>query len=80
MSLFKRYAINLGVSLNQLFNTILGGDPDEMLSARMGKDIAAGRCWLCRPICWLLDKIDKDHCAKAAKGDESEGKHSVAPW
>ena len=74
MSRVERYLLNLVVATNQLVNTILGGDPDEMLSARMGKAIAEGRCKLCVPICWLLDKIDRNHCADAAKGDTSEGR------
>lgn len=55
--------------LDQAFNTLLAGDPRETMSARMGRDIAAGRCWLCRPICAALALIQRDHCARAAAGE-----------
>ena len=33
------YFWNVLVAIDQLFNTILGGDPDETLSSRMGKHV-----------------------------------------
>jgi hypothetical protein len=30
---------NVAISLDQLCNTILGGDPDETMSSRMGKHL-----------------------------------------
>lgn len=36
------YIYNLHVALSQLANTLLGGDPDESLSGRIGKSIEAG--------------------------------------
>jgi hypothetical protein len=34
-----RYFWNLLIAVDQLFNTVFGGDPDETLSSRMGKHI-----------------------------------------
>lgn len=40
--LVLNYLYNLHVALSQLVNVILGGDPDESLSGRVGKSVAAG--------------------------------------
>ncbi|MDE2470469.1 MAG: hypothetical protein KGL35_17420 [Bradyrhizobium sp.] len=61
----SRYLLNLLVALDRLLNTIGLGDPRMTLSARMGRDIAQGKCWLCRPVCWVLGLIQRDHCAQA---------------
>lgn len=35
----KKYLYNILIGVDQLCNTILGGDPDETMSSRMGKHI-----------------------------------------
>ena len=70
--LTKAYFWNLWVALDQLFNTILAGDPDETLSSRMGKNIKNGKCVLCKWVCKLLDKIDPDHCFKSIEHDRGD--------
>lgn len=69
---FKTYVWNILIGVDQLVNAILGGDPDETLSSRMGKNIARGECKLCKIICYFLNKIDSDHCHKAIETDEGE--------
>jgi len=67
----KLYIINIGISLSQLLNVILGGDEDERLSSRAGKDARRGRkiaCIFCRILHW----IDRDHCEKAIERDEGK--------
>lgn len=66
------YLWNLLVALDQLINALLGGDPDETLSSRMGKAVRANRCWACKGICRLLHLIDKDHCQKTIEPDEGQ--------
>jgi len=66
------YIWNLLISLDQLFNTILGGYPDETMSSRMGKNLMKKNCRLCKFICGLLNKIDKNHCIDAIENDEGE--------
>ena len=66
-----KYLVNWLHLADQTLNTLLAGDPRMTLSARMGRDIAAGRCWLCRPFCSLLNLFERDHCAKAWEGDET---------
>jgi hypothetical protein len=66
----KRYFWNVLISLDQLLNTLLGGDPDETLSSRMGKKVKQRKCWACKLICSLLDLIQSGHCEKSIERDE----------
>jgi hypothetical protein len=46
------------------------------MSSRMGKHLANhDKCPVCNFLCWLLNKIQKDHCVKAIESDE--GKDAV---
>lgn len=70
----KRWFWNVLIAFDQLGNAILGGDPDETLSSRLGKVVARNAdknnlAWL---ICWALDKIDPDHCQKSIEADEGK--------
>ena len=65
-----KYLKNILISIDQLFNTIFGGDPDETLSSRIGKK-AHGT---------ILEKIinfifGDNHCIDAIEKDE--GKDSI---
>lgn len=63
----KRYFWNLLISIDQFINAILGGDPDETLSSRMGKRVDT--CPTCKVICKFLDIFEKDHCKKSIERD-----------
>lgn len=65
------YLARLFVALDQLLNTIFGGDEDETMSSRLGKDARRGRFVGC-VLCKMLDWIDKDHCEKAIERDEGK--------
>ena len=67
---FCKYCWNILIAIDQLFNTIFGGDPDETISSRSGKrqDEQLWAKWLC----WLLNKIDTDHCKKSIEEDEGD--------
>lgn len=71
------YVKNLLLSLDQLLNVLLGGDPDETLSRRAGRARDRGEgwgCWLCK----YLDKIDPRHCDKTlAAVKREEGQNST---
>ncbi len=70
-----RYFWNLLISVDQLFNTILGGYPDETMSSRMGKRLVKKKdCALCAFLCRLLNYLDENHCVDAIEWDEGEGK------
>lgn len=59
------YLWNVGVWLSQGINTvILGGAPDETLSAAAGGARRIGSWWGCA-LCWLLDKLDSKHCERS---------------
>jgi hypothetical protein len=63
----KRYSWNLLISLDQLGNSLLGGDPDETISSRAGK--AKGHSKIASALCWVLDKIDANHCEDSIEDD-----------
>ncbi|KQL50880.1 hypothetical protein AN964_25050 [Heyndrickxia shackletonii] len=66
----KRYFWNILVSVDQFFNTVFGGDPDETISSRMGKHLAKHDCPFCNLMCKFLNLFDKDHCVKSIEKDE----------
>jgi hypothetical protein len=66
----KQYLWNLLISIDQLFNTLLGGFPDETMSSRMGKHLSKKDCPVCNFFCGLLNFIQKDHCIKNIERDE----------
>lgn len=68
----KRYLWGVLISLDQLGNALLGGDPDETISSRMGKLVAKRKCKLCKLLCWVIDKIDPNHCVKTIEPDEGD--------
>jgi len=67
----KRYIWNLLIAIDQLGNTILGGDPDETVSSRLAKLNRKGHK-IGVIGCKLLDKIDKGHCEKSIEKDEGK--------
>ena len=71
----KKYIVNILISVDQLVNTLIGGDPDETISSRAGKQVrdnakkkGGGWYWLCR----ALHVIDKNHCIDAIENDEGD--------
>jgi hypothetical protein len=68
---FKQWFWNMLVAVDQFFNTLLGGDPDETISSRAGKAKAKGHRWGCI-LCALLDKLQKNHCDMNIESDEGE--------
>lgn len=66
----KKYAINFLISIDQFFNTLFGGDPDETISSRAGKRDKTH--FIPTAICWMLDKIDPGHCQDAIEHDEGK--------
>ena len=71
-----KYLLNLAISIDQLGNVLVGGDPDETISSRLGKierkhggKVPRWRIFS-RFLIWSLDKIDKDHCEDAIEEDE----------
>lgn len=66
--MMNKYLWNILISIDQLANTILGGDPDETISSRAGK-LQEKRKWACL-LCKLLNYFETDHCKKSIEKDE----------
>ena len=72
MSKLKNWFWNLLISLDQLGNSLLGGSPDETISARAGR--YAGKLWYWTGLAWVLNKVDPGHTDNAVEA-EQEGRH-----
>jgi len=76
-----KWLLNILISIDQLGNTIAGGDPDETISSRLGKLKVkhGGKIPWRRPVSkmidWGLDKIDPNHSIDAIEDDE--GKEAI---
>lgn len=65
----RRYIINILIAVDQFFNTVLGGDPDETISSRLGKHVAKKDSRFANLICKMLNLIDPNHCIKSIEKD-----------
>lgn len=80
----RKYVLNFLISIDQLGNTICGGDPDETISSRLGKiKVSHGGTipWhhpIARVIDSGLNEIDKNHSVDAIEKDE--GKDSLCGY
>ena len=74
-----RYILNVLIALDQLVNTLVGGYPDETLSASAWLGEQQGKIIPCimRPVIdFLFLPIERDHCCKAY---HAEYNHSQRP-
>lgn len=74
----KKYFVNIAIALDQTLNAVLGGDPDETISSRLGKCKQKGNKF-CIKVCAILTKIwkkfgskQKGHCIEAIEADEGK--------
>lgn len=68
------YVLNWILLADLAANCLLGGDPRETLSSRMGKQRRERDCTVCKWVCRALDWLDPDHCEKSidlSRGDWS---------
>ncbi|PWC81246.1 hypothetical protein [Azospirillum sp. TSH64] len=80
ISAVGRYLLGVLVALDQLANAILGGDPDETISSRLGKarrgDFGPSLARLTAPIRWAVDAVFRvvfrqaRHCESSIEEDE----------
>ncbi len=75
----KKYTVNVLIGIDQLFNAIFKGDPDETISSRLGKikrkhngKIPFRRYPLRCLIDRMLEKIDQGHCLNSIEDDEGK--------
>lgn len=75
----KTYFWNILISIDQFFNTVFGGDPDETISSRLGKwsrdgrhKNDTGRKIIWKITNWVVEKFEKDHFKKSIEEDEGD--------
>lgn len=56
------YYIRVLLGFDQFINTLIGGEPDETISARAGR-LRNRVCW--KQLAWCLDKIQPNHVEQA---------------
>lgn len=74
MKRLSRWFWNVLIAIDQLGNALIGGDPDETISSRLGKCSRAG-CRACRLVCRALSWLDPrpgDHCIASIETDEGK--------
>ena len=76
LELSGRYVVNVLLSVDQLLNSLLLGDPDETVSSRIGRIKVkwGGKVPLFRPFTRItdriLEKLDPGHSIDAIEEDE----------
>jgi hypothetical protein len=77
----KQFAYNVGLSLDQLVNVLLLGDPDSSLSSRLGRAYASGRPkWFVTPLmrandaAWKFLTGEENHSVNAIEPEETGDK------
>ena len=75
----KKYIWNVLIGFDQFCNAILGGDPDETISGRMGRwrkkypnPSDGWRYYVAKYLAHWLGVIDKGHCEDAIEPDEGD--------
>lgn len=68
----ESYWIRVLVQLDILGNVLMGGHPDETISARCGRLQQQGN-WIGKFMCWWLDWIQPQHGMRAEAGDLERG-------
>jgi hypothetical protein len=58
----RQYGRNVLLSMDRVMAAVLGWSGLYTVSAQCGKS----DCLLCKVVCWLLNRIDKNHCADAS--------------
>jgi len=66
----KRYFWNLLIAIDQCFNALTGGDPDETISSRVGKNKDKSK--LSRFLSGFLDLFEWNHTEKSIEKDEGK--------
>jgi len=74
--MIKEYFWNILIVIDQLVNTLCGGDPDETISSRLGKWHQEGiskksfRLVIYKVINVIVEVFQKDHFKKSIEEDE----------
>ena len=68
VKLFLGYVKRVLIGLDQFGNTLIGGAPDETISARAGR-LRHRHGW--KQLAWALNKIDRNHVEDAIKSERT---------
>lgn len=70
----KKYIFNILISIDQFFNTLFKGNPDETISSRIGKKVRSWKNKKKWTIAYMLyatlNWIDPNHCEDSIEEDE----------
>lgn len=66
----KKYLKNVLISLDQLLNAMLGGDPDETICSRVWKASQRGEGWAQKARIVLDEVFGRNHCQESEESDE----------
>jgi hypothetical protein len=61
----REYGRNVLLSMDRVMAAVLGWSGQYTVSAQCGKSA----CWLCQAVCWLLNRMDRNHCDDAARDE-----------
>ena len=70
----KQYLLNNAIAFDQQVNTLLGGSPDETLSARAYRTEQQGKVFgrFFRPLIDTLFFFDQNHCLSAWQSERNK--------
>jgi hypothetical protein len=72
----RNYLFNVAIAFDVMCNVVLGGYPDETLSARSGRAAHAGKLWG-KALAGALGFFFPNHCRLAELHDEQRAEYIV---
>lgn len=77
--MFKKYIRNILISIDQMANTLLGGDPDMTISSRLGRNYKG--TWMANFVDWLFSWQKRvgstSHTENANYWETDDGKEAI---
>jgi len=74
--MFKQYIKNILTAIDQLINTLAGGDPDWTISSRLGRNYKGS--WMARFVDWLFKfQEHKSHVENASNWEKDDGNEAI---
>ena len=72
-----KYIKNILIAIDQLLNTILGGDPDMTISSRLGRNYKGS--WMADCVDWLFQWQNHPggHCDNAQYWEKDDGSDAI---
>lgn len=64
------------IAFDRFANVVTFGKPNQTISSRAALARNNKRYWGCL-LCWLLEKLDPNHCDEALKTDEADAEQVI---